>query len=77
MEQESTLNRRSFIRHSVMAAAAPAVLGLGGQAIAEKDFPVNFGVIGTGGRGRQLLGSKSRKLTAITKDCSNRKTSTP
>ena len=57
MEQESTLNRRSFIRHSVMAAAAPAVLGLGGQAIAEKDFPVNFGVIGTGGRGRQLLGS--------------------
>ncbi len=69
MSSSDSINRRNFIRNSAASLSAPAVLGLAGTLGAATGNEVRAGFIGTGGRGRALLGhalkSPGVKITAL------------
>ncbi|HUU29542.1 MAG TPA: Gfo/Idh/MocA family oxidoreductase [archaeon] len=55
MKETRQINRRNFLQHGAIAFGAPAVLGLSSSVFGKESGPLNFGVIGTGGRGTYLL----------------------
>ncbi|MEA2062858.1 MAG: Gfo/Idh/MocA family oxidoreductase [Gemmatimonadota bacterium] len=58
MEEKRSVNRRNFLQGGIAAAGVPALLGLAGSLNAQgASDTVALGVIGTGGRGRALMGS--------------------
>ncbi|MFC1544788.1 Gfo/Idh/MocA family protein [Gemmatimonadota bacterium] len=56
MTKSDSINRRNFIRNSAVSLSAPAVMGLAGTLGAVGEQEVRAGIIGTGNRGRALLG---------------------
>jgi myo-inositol 2-dehydrogenase/D-chiro-inositol 1-dehydrogenase len=56
MKEKHPVSRRNFLQKSTIAISAPAVLGLSSSLLGKEPAEVKFAVIGTGGRGRHLLG---------------------
>lgn len=69
MSSSDSINRRNFILSSATTLSAPAILGLAGTLGAAAANEIRAGFIGTGGRGRALLGhalkSPGVKITAL------------